>query len=192
MKNLGVLLSLYMKSFLGVNKARFTQDKKERNRTIISIVVMIFVACEFAFMFSMQMGLVPGFDETTGFGMAHVMTFIIALMSGIGSASSELMGFRDHDMLLAMPIKKSSVIVSRVIYMYASYMVYSVMFVPGAYIACAKAGFLTGGLVARSLLLILLMPAVPTMLCSIVSLLVSYLSSRFRLKKIIQTFASFI
>ena len=82
MKNLGVLLSLYMKSFLGVNKARFTQDKKERNRTIISIVVMIFVACEFAFMFSMQMGLVPGFDETTGFGMAHVMTFIIALMSG--------------------------------------------------------------------------------------------------------------
>lgn len=192
MKNLGVLLSLYMKSFLGVNKARFTQDKKERNRTIISIVVMIFVACEFAFMFSMQMGLVPGFDETTGFGMAHVMTFIIALMSGIGSASSELMGFRDHDMLLAMPIKKSSVIVSRVIYMYASYMVYSVMFVPGAYITCAKAGFLTGGLVARSLLLILLMPAVPTMLCSIVSLLVSYLSSRFRLKNIIQTFASFI
>ena len=52
MKKLGLVLGLYLKSLFGINKARFSNDPKERRRTALSIVMTLVFAVYFAAMFA--------------------------------------------------------------------------------------------------------------------------------------------
>ena len=109
-----------------------------------------------------------------------IVTSVIIVMEGSYKASDLLFKPRDNDMLLAMPIKRSTIVSARMIKFYVFEMVYCLIFLLPAIIAYAmnaEAG-VTFWLVAITMLV--LIPVIPIAVACMIGLMISALSGRFK------------
>ena len=118
------------------------------------------------------------------------MVTIITFMEGIYKSQGILFEARDNDLLFSLPIKKSQILLVRVIKLLAFQFIYNLMFILPAfviYIYFEKPGI---SFYLISLLMSLLIPIIPTIVSSILGYVVKMISSKFKSKKIMQTLLS--
>lgn len=121
-----------------------------------------------------------------------IITTIIILMEGVYKSSDLLFRPRDNDTLLAMPIRKSTIILARMIKFYVFELIYCLIFLLPAIIAYAmniEVGF-SYYLVAFTMLL--LIPIIPIAVSCLIGLITSAVSSRFKHRTFLQVFISFV
>lgn len=121
-----------------------------------------------------------------------LLTSAIILMEGSYKSSDLLFKPKDNDMLLAMPIKKSQIVFSRIIKFYVFEMVYCLIFLLPAIVAYAmntETG-VTFWLVAITMLI--LVPVIPIAVSCVIGLIISAVSGRFKHKTVLQVLLSFV
>lgn len=192
MRDFLIAIKLYMKGFLNLNAAKYSKDPKEKSRARSTITAIMVSSCVMTFSYGISGIMIGRENASLPMLFALAMSFIMTIASGIGAGSSDMLLFKDHDTLMSMPLKKSAIAASRVFIMYISNLVYLMMFLPGAVIACILSYGFSFGLLLRLLLLCLFIPAVPTAVSTILGIIMTYISSRFNAKSVFQTIVSLL
>lgn len=120
--------------------------------------------------------------------MVTVMTFI----EGIYKSQGILFEAKDNDLLFSLPIKKSQILFVRICKLLIFQYIYNLMFLLPAYIIFIYFEHPSISFYLLSLLMIFLIPIIPTVISSVLGYLIKLFSSKFKAKKIIQTILSSI
>ncbi|MDO4568377.1 MAG: hypothetical protein Q4B99_05385 [Clostridia bacterium] len=187
MKDLRLLLSLYLRSFMGINRAVHTQDTAERRRIVGMLLVYAVLGVFYTFAFTVQTQVADGSSELTGFASLVMVVTLLALLTGLTGGSTELLAFKDHDMLLAMPLDKKMVVLSRLIVQYLSTAVMVLIFAPGAVISYCNAVDADVWFALRAAALLAFVPAIPLVLSSLLSIAISRLTANARFRNALRT-----
>ena len=121
-----------------------------------------------------------------------IITAVIIAMEGTYKASDLLFKPRDNDMLLAMPIRRSTIVLARMVKFYLFEMVYCLIFLLPAIIAYAASVEVGASFVLVAITMLVLVPAIPIAVGCLVGLVIAALSGRFRHKTFWQVAFSFV
>ena len=130
--------------------------------------------------------------ETVILSVYTLVTTIIIIMEGSYKAIDLLFRPRDNDVLLSMPIPKSTIILTRLLKFYLFEMVYCLIFLLPAIIAYALNVNVDMSYYLVSLTMLLLVPVIPIALACIIGLVIAAVSGRFKHKTFWQITLSFI
>lgn len=187
---------------LSLLKACFTQDmnmfkysaKKESSKLtkkLFPIMLFILVSLSigtYAYVIAKEL---YTYDLTyIMLSMFIFMVTIITFMEGIYKSQGILFEARDNDLLFSLPIKKSQILLVRIIKLLVFQFIYNLMFILPAfaiYIYFEKPSI---NFYIISIIMGILIPIIPTIVSSILGYLVKLVSSKFKSKKIIQTLLS--
>lgn len=109
-----------------------------------------------------------------------ILTSVIIVMEGSYKASDLLFKPRDNDMLLAMPIKRSTIVFARMIKFYVFELVYCLIFLLPAIIAYAMSVEVGAAFWLVAITMLILIPVMPIAVACIIGLIISAVSGRFR------------
>lgn len=115
-----------------------------------------------------------------------IITSVLTLVEGIYKSGDLLFNCRDDDLMLSLPIKKSTVLFIRVFKLYVFELLYNSLFLIPAMIAYAIRTDVSWTFYLSSLAAILLLPIVPIVIGCIIGGIIVGVSSRFRLKNLVQ------
>ena len=115
-----------------------------------------------------------------------IITSVLTLVEGIYKSGDLLFNCRDDDLMLSLPIKKSTVLFIRVFKLYVFELLYNSLFLIPAMIAYAIRTDVSWTFYLSSLAAILLLPIVPIVIGCIIGGVIVGVSSRFRLKNLVQ------
>lgn len=115
-----------------------------------------------------------------------IVTSVLTLVEGIYKSGDLLFNCRDDDLMLSLPIKKSTVLFIRVFKLYVFELLYNSLFLIPAMIAYAIRTDVSWTFYLSSLAAILLLPIVPIVIGCIIGGVIVGVSSRFRLKNLVQ------
>ena len=121
-----------------------------------------------------------------------LVTTIIIVMEGSYKASDLLFKPRDNDVLLAMPIKRSTIVLARMIKFYLYEMVYCLIFLLPAVIAYAMNTEVGVVFWVTAITMLVLVPVIPIAVACMIGLIIAAVSGRFRHKTFLQVALSFM
>ncbi len=181
-----LLLKIQLLGFFNINSVLHTNDKKEKRRMISMGALMLFVVI-------IMVGYSAGIAIACAyFGMADVLppfilmicaacTLVITFMKSNGV----LFGFRDYDMVMSLPIKNTTVIISRLLSVYAmNFLISGVIMLPSiiVYGVTYSVSLSVWCMMVLSLFLASLLPMIISM---IVGVVITTISVRFRYKNMV-------
>ena len=115
-----------------------------------------------------------------------LLTFILTLVEGIYKSSSLLFNCKDDNLLLPLPIKKSTVLFIRIFKFYVFELIYNSMFLLPAILVYARYVPVDFNYYITSLIMLILLPIIPIVISCIIGAFISMASSKFRYKNIAQ------
>lgn len=192
---MGKIISLMRASMSeGMNVFRLS-GKKQSKITRIGFPLLMAVFCAFSVAIYAEMTL----DFLAGTGMDFVMLTLFVLFAagftlieGIYKASGLLFNCKDDDILLSLPIKKTTVLMTRVAKFYLfEVMVNTLILAPAMIVYGVKTGqpglfYLISGLA------VMILPILPVAISCLIGGVISYFSAKFKFKNIIQTVLTFL
>ena len=169
------------------------RGKTERSKRIIPILLAILVSTTILLSAT---AMTANFKEdgvatTTILSIYTLITTIIILTEGIYKSSDLLFKPRDNDALLAMPIKKSTIVLARIIKFYIFEMLYCLIFLLPAIIAFCLNTEVSATYFLLAITMLVLLPVIPIAISCIAGLVISALSARFKHKSLLQVILSF-
>ena len=193
MKKLISLLKACMSSDMNILRIS-SKKRKGKASIVLPIVLAVYLMGYFGFI---SFGLFSELDKTNN---AYVLLSVFAaaitlltLIEGMYKTSSLLFNCKDDDLLLSLPIKKSTIIFIRIFKFYVFELLYNSLFLLPiiiAYIPFNKGSIILYLIV--SIVMLLLLPVVPIAISSIIGVITSSISSRFKHKNLVQIVFSFI
>ncbi|MBR4350937.1 MAG: hypothetical protein IKP98_01800 [Bacilli bacterium] len=193
MKKLISLLKACMSSDMNIFRIN-SKKKKGKSSIVLPIILAVYLMGYFGFM---AFGLFSELDKTNN---AYVLLSVFAaaitlltLIEGMYKTSSLLFNCKDDDLLLSLPIKKSTVIFVRIFKFYVFELLYNSLFLLPiiiAYIPFNKGSIILYLII--SIVMLLLLPVVPIAISCIIGVITSSISSRFKHKNLVQIVFSFI
>lgn len=180
-KELLLLLKVRFISQLRLNTFKLEKDKKKKNnRIMITVAVGLVIIAGAFYCGSMAYGLqllgLGHMIPVYGFVLCTVMSFIFTIFK----ANGELFAYRDYEMLMSLPIKTSTVIASRFIYLYIWNTFLSAIILlamGGVYVVYEKPGVLFYLLWIIDIFLVSL---IPTTIATIIGVLIMAIASKSR------------
>ena len=115
-----------------------------------------------------------------------IITTILTLIEGIYKAGNLLFNCKDDNILLSLPIKKSTVLFIRVFKFYVFELMYNSLFLLPALVVYLRYVEVGMSFYISTFFAILLLPIIPIIISCIIGSIISGLSSRFRLKNLVQ------
>lgn len=119
-------------------------------------------------------------------------TAVIIVTEGVYKSGDLLFKPRDNDNLLAMPIKKSTIVLARMIKFYVFEMLYCLIFLLPAIIAYMINVEVGAEFYLVTITMLILVPVIPIVISCVVGLIISAISARFQRKAFWQITLSFI
>ena len=169
----------------------FKINKKKQgkfSKTILPIILMLYLMFIAAFYANALLGeLKPLHLEYIVLTLFSLAITILSFMEGIYKSGSLLFNCKDDNLLLSLPIKKRTVMLIRVLRFYIFELLYNSLFILPAMIVYAISIMPSLNYYLTSFIALLLLPIVPIILSCIVGFIITYLSSRFKGKNIVQT-----
>ncbi len=129
--------------------------------------------------------------EGTGLEYVVLTIFVVfaaafTLFEGVYKASGLLFNCRDDDMVLALPIKKSTVLLIRILKFYLfEVMVNALFLVPVMLVYALRVG-VSGSFYLVSIVALLILPILPVVLSCLIGGIISFFSSKFKFKNLAQ------
>ena len=118
------------------------------------------------------------------------LSMIIALMFGVMNSTRDARS-NDTDMLLAMPIPKSSIVISKLLGMYLLDVLCAMVMLVPSYLIVWLVGEGTVGVFIRGMIFTFLIPALPLFISLLVSALIGFLRKATKFGQLAATFMSF-
>ena len=115
-----------------------------------------------------------------------LVTFVFTLVEGIYKSSNLLFNCKDDNLLLSLPIKKSTVLFIRIFKFYVFELIYNSMFMLPAMVVYARYVNVGTNYYITSLIMLLLLPIIPIAISCIIGAFIAVSSSKFRYKNIAQ------
>lgn len=115
-----------------------------------------------------------------------VVTTVMTLFEGIYKSSNLLFNCKDDNMLLSLPLKKSTVLFIRVLKFYVFEVAYNALFLIPAIVVYAMTVNVGISYYIVSILALLLLPVVPIVISCFIGAIISASSSKFKYKNIAQ------
>lgn len=185
LRQISILCSLQVKNFLGLNEIRYTKDREKRKRYLgmgVAWGLLILILMGYVTAFSIGMTLI-GMGEAVPVYLYAVVSIVILFFTSF-KAGSILFSMKSFEMLAALPVSRSAIVISRFLDMYVSNLligalimlpgtiIYGIMMQKGVY------GFLA------SIIGTLFLPLLPVTLASILGGFVTALSARWKRKSL--------
>lgn len=130
--------------------------------------------------------------QTAILSLYTLVTTMIIVMEGSYKAGDLLFKPRDNDMLLAMPVRRSTIVFARMIKFYLFEMVYCLIFLLPAIIAYAMNAEVEVSFWVVAITMLVLVPVIPIAVACVMGLIISALSGRFKHKTFWQVTLSFV
>ena len=190
MSNFISLVKVQFLSYFGINKILHSGKGKRAFGTVGALILALAFGAAFVFM---------GYTYADMFALSLVLTGdiikLIPLMVGVSSfvafsfsfyaSSSAIYGFKDYEMLSAMPIKTHTVVASKVIFSYLSDLLFTVLIVvPSLFVYKQYGGIIDGAFIAYTAAVCLVAPLFPFALSTVIGALIAFISSRFKRKNL--------
>lgn len=199
MTNVRLLVGVYLKSMLSMNRLRYSKKSSDRRKRTFMLagsplVLLLLMAIAGVYCVAMAVAL----QATGGLEAMPVTMFTLSgaftLFSCIYKGGEMLLGFKDYDLQVAMPVSLTEIAVSRLIIQYITsmLMVLLIMIPAGgvyAYFASPDWTFYPMYIVSM-----LALPLLPAVIGSVIGALISRLAAMFRKSRyvnLIFTFAVF-
>ena len=193
MKNsTGILLKAQLLNQSGLNTLKYDKDKKKKNRVVIVIGAMTMIVIMLA-VYSFGMGY--GFGKI---GLASIIpayaftiTSLFIIFFTVFKAGGILFAFKDYDMLMALPVKITTVITSRFLLMYGMNALISIVIMLPmgiAYCLWTNPQIIFYGM---WIIAIFVTPLVPMTIAAVIGSVISAISSRFKYTNVVSIILSF-
>ncbi|WCF10896.1 hypothetical protein NDS46_14065 [Paenibacillus thiaminolyticus] len=181
-----LLLKVQLLGFFNINRTLRTNDKKEKRRLVVMGAVMLFVLI---IMVGYSAGMAIAFAH---FGMADVLPPLILIVCAACTlvitflkSNGVLFGFRDYDMVMSLPVKNSTIIISRLLSVYAmNFLISGVIMLPSiiVYGITYSVSLSVWCMLMLSLFLASLLPMIISMIAGVI---ITAISVRFRYKNLL-------
>ena len=183
MSNLWLLMKIQIQGILFRTTTHRNKKKKAAGFGMLILLAVVFMYMSVVYVSGMVMAFPEGYQYIALYIMGMVTIFML-LIFGYQSAGGHLFGFKDYDLLMSLPIKKSEVLVSKFLsflvleYFYGFFLLAPSIVIVG--IVC-KYGFMyyVLGLVAW-----LLIPLVPMVIAALLAYLSMYMAGKFKYKNL--------
>lgn len=192
-----------MKKMLSLIKACMTDNmslfkiksKKQSKASKILLPIFLFIMVFFSVWSYANMIIEPLLKVNLEFVLLTlfiVFTAILTLVGGVYKSSSLIFNCKDDNLLLSLPIKKSTVLFIRVLKFYLYELLYNSLFLVPAMVVYIRYVSVNATFYWVSILAILLLPIIPIVISCIIGMITSHISSKFKLKNIAQTVISML
>lgn len=184
MSNLLELIKVDLRETLDARKFKENKGKSISFLAFISLIGMLFLGVSIIYnlMFT-DMFYLMGESVAYSTIMMGFISSMLALSTSIFKIKSIFVG-KDYDMLISMPIKKSTIIAAKIINLYLVEILYTaILMIPNLVITTIYSGVPT--FVITGLLSILLIPALPMAVACVFSVFITLVADRFKFGNII-------
>ena len=170
-----------------------SKDNNKKSKLILPVFLFVFIFVYMMFYANMIITPLKELNlEYILLTLFILFTTIITLIEGIYKSSSLLFNCKDDDLLLSLPIQKSTVLFIRVFKFYIFELMYNSLFLVPAMLVYAFHVNITATYYIVSLAGILLLPIIPIVISSIIGGIISFFSSKFKYKNIAQTLITLV
>lgn len=177
----------------GIQLFNYRANKKEQSGRAVPYLLAIMVGVMMLFSaVALAAGLKEEGRPQVLLSMYTITTTIIIVLEGTYKSGDLLFRPRDNDTLLAMPIKRSTIVLARMIKFYVFEMAYCLIFLLPAIIAYALNVEVGATFCLVAITMLILVPVIPIVVSCVVGLITSAFSSRFRHKTFWQVILSFV
>ena len=190
---LAIRLRSLFNSMSGKNKEgkRASFAKRILLAVLFAYLALVFIGISTLMAVGMAMYMLPLEMDAMYFGVFMLATFSIIFFLSIFETKSDLFECKDNELLLAMPIRPSDIVVSRMlmilIYNYAEA---AIVMIPAIVVYAIFGGSITG--ILGGVLALLLLPLLASALSSAVGYAVAFVSARMKNKTFVTTIISLI
>ena len=193
MKKICSLIKACMTSDMNIFKIKQKKDNKKS-----SILFPIFISVFFMFAIWSYANLL--FEKMAPLHLQNIvlslfvfLTSIMTIIEGIYKTSSLLFNCKDDQLLLSLPIKKSTVLFIRIFKFYVFELIFNSLFIIPLVIAYIRWGdVLNWTFFLTSFVMIFTLPIIPVVISCIIGAIISSISSRFKYKNLAQIITSTI
>lgn len=188
-----LLLRNELLSTSGINKLKYSDDKKQRGKAIggiIGYVIVIIMIMAYGFLTAWGYGMI-GLSSITP-ALTALLIAAISFIFTFLKSNSYLYKFKEYDMLMSMPFEIRDIVASKFLYMYikslywylglsfAELIGYAIWEHPGVYTYVAW------------IILTFILPLIPSVLASLLGVATLRIGINSRFKQFIQVFLSFL
>lgn len=177
----------------GIQLFNYQANKKERSGRAVPYLLAIMVGVMMLFS---AIALTTELKETgeakTVLSLYTLITTIIIVMEGTYKSGDLLFRPRDNDVLLAMPLKRSTIVLARMVKFYIFEMTYCLIFLLPAIIAYVVNVEVEASFYLVAITMLVFVPVIPIVVSCVAGLIISAISSRFRHKVFWQVVLSFV
>lgn len=187
-----LLLRMMLKSTSRWNTIKHSKDKKKRNNTIATAIGMAFVwLMLIAFMSLMSIGL--GYAGMTKMipTLCVLMISAMILFTVVLQSNGYLFGFKEYDMLVALPFDIKSIVACKFLYMYLKKMPLVMCMSVANLIGYVIFGNFRWYVIPLWIVLTFIIPIIPMVAGSVIGFVVVKIGSRFKGAKVIQAILTF-
>ena len=190
MSNYFRLVLINLKTFFNIDKVLNAKNNEELKKGILKVLLVVALIGYFGYFiydFSNQMleGLKVLDIEYVLLAIFFCFSSSFIIFSNINKINGILFNYKDYDILMSLPIKKSTIILSKLTTLYLSNLLYVlVLMIPSliAYVRVASVNFVFYPVFILTLLLI---PLIPLIISTILGTIITTITSKFRLKTLV-------
>ena len=191
MSNFFSLVKVQLLGLFGINKKLNGKGKSGKGAITGVLSVLLIAACivYVGYMYSEEYAV---FLSAGGeiYKLVPLMICIASIISFVFSfyaSGTVLYGYKDYQLLSAMPVKNREIVLSKLAYMYVSDLVFNLLIiVPSLFVYGSHGGEITAGFIFTTLALVLFSPLLMISFSVAIGALTAYISSFFRKKYIAQ------
>ena len=190
MKILIKLIKINLLTFFDINKLINAKDKKEFKKIVPMVLLYLYA---FGFLsYYIYYGASFTLKGLKLLGIEHLLLVAIMALSGIYllfatvlKVNKTLFNAKDYSMLLSLPIKKSTIITSKLFILYFTNLIFLIFFMLPTYIAYIIGTSPTISFHFMFLISLLFIPLVPTVIGGVIGSLFTAITARFKYKNLV-------
>ena len=187
MKKIISLIKACMTSDMNIFKIKQKKDNKKNGIVIVLVIAFFFMISIWSYANMFFEKLAPLHLQYIVLSMFVFMTSILVIGEGIYKTGPLLFNCKDDQLLLSLPIKRSTVFFVRVFKFYVFELAFNALFIIPLVVAYIRwADTLSYTFFITSIVMILILPIIPIVLSCIISTITTSLSSRFKYKNLAQ------
>lgn len=180
-----LITKINLLSFFNIKRITNSKFKSERKKNAYKALILIGIILYFAYyVYEMFKFMLPGFvlmnKPLYALGYLFSLLSLFILLSNIFRVKSILFDYKDYDLLNSLPIKRRTIIFSKLTSFYLLNLFYTFLVMIPAFYAYQK--YIGGSFGLLYFILLFIIPIVPLVISCILGIILSWLTSFFKNK----------
>lgn len=193
MKKLFSLIRATMTSDMNIFKIRQKKDNKKSNLGVAIFISLCFMFVMWSYANILFEQMAPLNLEVLVISLFTFVAAFMTIVEGIYKSGSLIFNCRDDQLLLSLPIKRSTVLFIRIFKFYVFEFIYHALLIIPLIIAYLRwAKVIEGTLFFTTFIMLFILPIIPIVISCFIGAISTSISSRFQYKKLVQTVLSMI